>query len=425
MLIRALEKPVSTEAARGEAQFRPSDARLLSVGVLVDLERGVRAGGHVKCWERLAEAAARSTEPLDLTVYMQGRADAMEHLAPHSRIMYLRPAFSTRTLPFLAGIPDHTDLALIHPRLLRRLLSHDVIHTTDAYFAFTRTARLATRLRRIGLVNSVHSAVPAYTRIYAEAIFRRWGMAGRILNGRLGMPARLENYMERRLANHIAHCHASLETDRPNVRGLRRGIDAVRFSPARRDRPRLSATFGIGPDRIVLVFAGRLEDGKDVMVAGHAARILLDRGFPIHAVFAGDGRRRADLAELLGAHATLPGAVAQDDLAWVYASSDMFVFPSAIEVLPNVVLEAKASGLPVMVAPGGGGRFVRESGVDGVVVTERAPSAWADAIAALVEGPERRAAIGRAARGDIERFHPSWDTVLAEDLLPVWRAAAP
>lgn len=423
VLIRALEKQASAEAVRGKAQVAPSDARFLSIGVLVDLERNLRAGGHIKCWERLAEAAARSAEPLDFTVYMQGRVDQTEHLAPNSRIVTLRPTFSTRSLPFLAGIPDHTDLAPIHPRLLRRLLLHDVIHTTDAYFAYSRTARLAARLRRIGLVNSVHSAVPAYTRIYSEAIFRRWGMVGRILNG-LDLPGRLERHMEARLASHVARCHASLETDRPNARGMRRGIDTARFSPFRRDRDRLCTAFGVAPDRAVLLFAGRLEDGKNVMVAAQAVRMLIDRGLAVHAIFAGEGRRRTDVAALLGSNASLPGTVSQEDLAWLYASSDVFVFPSAIEVLPNVVLEAKASGLPVVVTPGGGGRFVRVPGVDGVVVMNDSPQAWADALAALVSAPSDRIAIGRAARSDIERFQPSWDTVLAEDLLPVWRAAA-
>lgn len=422
VLARASEKPASIVAVRGKAQFEPSDARFLSIGVLVDLERSVHGGGHVKCWERLAEAATRSPEPLDLTVYMQG-PPRVEHLGPQSRIVTLRPVFSTRTLGFLKRIPDHTDLAPVNPRLLRHLMLHDVLHTTDAYFAFTRTARLAARLRPIALVNSVHSAVPAYTRIYSEAVFRRWGLVGRALNGPLHMPERLERCMQARLSNHILHCRASLEADRPNARGLRRGIDLARFSPARRDRHRLQNAFGIACDRLVLLFAGRLEDGKNVMVAAQAIRLLLDRGLPVHAIFAGAGRRHSDIAALLGPNVSLPGAVDQDDLAWLYASSDVFVFPSTIEVLPNVVLEAKASGLPVVVARDGGGRFVRQHGADGVIVADGMSSAWAEVIAALLAAPARRLAIGSAARNDIERFQPSWDTVLAEDLLPVWRAA--
>ncbi len=393
----------------------------MSVGVLVDLERGAKAGGHVKCWERLAESAARSPARIDLTVYFEGAEIRAEIVAPHVRLVEIPPAFGTRRVPFLSAIPDHTDLALLHPRLLRRLLRHDVLHTTDAFFAQARTARLAARLGGAALVNSLHTDTPAYTRIYAAAIIRRLcgeGTLGRLLVERWRVPERVEARMARQLARHVARCHASLDRA-----ALRRGVDTHRFAPARRDRARLAREMGIGEDRLVLAFAGRLEDGKGVMTLARAARLLLDRGLPVHAVFAGEGRRRTEIASLLGVHASLPGAVEQERLAWLYASADLFVFPSAIEISPNVVLEAKASGLPVVVAPEGGGRFVRESGVDGFVVEDAREAAWADAVARLSEAPARRAAIGRAARAEVERNHPSWDTVFAEDLLPAWRRA--
>jgi glycosyltransferase involved in cell wall biosynthesis len=88
-----------------------------------------------------------------------------------------------------------------------------------------------------------------------------------------------------------------------------------------------------------------------------------------------------------------------------------------------VVLEAKASGLPVVVAPEGGGVFVHEPGVDGVVVAEHGPAAWADALAALIADPSRRRALAAAGLADIAGCHPSWDQVLSEDLLPVWQSA--
>jgi glycosyltransferase involved in cell wall biosynthesis len=301
-------------------------------------------------------------------------------------------------------------------------MRHDVLHTTDGFFAQARTARWARRLGGAALVNSIHTDTPSYTRIYGETIISRMFGAGglaRFLISRCRLPQRLEAGMVMKLAHHVAQCHASLDRA-----ALRRGIDTHRFNTVRRDRARLAYAHGIAEDRIVLVFAGRLEDGKGVMTLARAARLLLDRGFPVDVIFAGEGRRRADIAAHLGPRAHLLGAVPQEELAWLYASADLFVFPSAIEVSPNVVLEAKASGLPVVVAPEGGGRFVRESGVDGLVVHGTSDEAWADAIAHLVGDPARRSAISRAARQDIERGHPSWDAVFAEDLLPVWRRAA-
>ena len=204
---------------------------------------------------------------------------------------------------------------------------------------------------------------------------------------------------------------------------LRRGIDTTLFSPRRRDRARLAETYGVAPDRLVLLFVGRVDIGKASMTFADAVRALLDRGLPVHAIVAGTGNQADAVKARLGANVTMAGAVPQRELASLYASADLLVFPSRIEIAPNVVLEAKASGLPVVVAPQGGGVFVHQPGIDGVVVDDPSPAAWTDAIAALIADPARRQARAAAALDDITRRHPSWDQVLAEDLLPVWQSA--
>jgi glycosyltransferase involved in cell wall biosynthesis len=114
----------------------------------------------------------------------------------------------------------------------------------------------------------------------------------------------------------------------------------------------------------------------------------------------------------------------QDELAVLYASSDLFVFPSPLEIAPNVVVEAKASGLPVVVAPRGGGIFVRQPGADGIVVSTPSPDAWAEAIAMLARDAPQRAALASAGLRDVAVHHPSWDEVFHEDVMPVWQRAA-
>jgi glycosyltransferase involved in cell wall biosynthesis len=110
-------------------------------------------------------------------------------------------------------------------------------------------------------------------------------------------------------------------------------------------------------------------------------------------------------------------------MAWLYASADLFVFPSRVEVSPNVVLEAKASGLPVIVAAQGGGIFVSVPGEDGIVVHDHTVGAWADAIESLLADPSRRQALASAGYQDVVRHRPDWDQVFEEDLVPVWEAA--
>ena len=414
-----------------------SDGVPLRVAVLVDLERSPQAGGHVKSWERLAEAAARSNANLDLTVHFEGEAETCEVLAPHVRLMTHRPVFSTRRLAMLGVIADHTDLAPLHPRLLRLLADADVIHTTDAYFAYARTARRAARRTGAAMTTSLHTDTPGYTEVYAERVMRRifgYGLAGRLVVERARLAERCAEMMRGRLARHARECDWVLVGSDGQMDGiwsefagrvgrLRRGIDSALFSPKRRDRSKLQARYGIPPDRFVVLAVGRIDVGKSAMVFAAAVRQAIDRGLPVHAVMAGIGQQSGAVRALLGPHVSLPGVLAQAELADLYASSDLLLFPSRYEVAPNVVLEAKASGLPVVVAPEGGGVMVREPGRDGIVIAAHEPAAWADAIAALIADPARRRALAAAGLDDVARHHASWDAVLAEDLLPVWRSA--
>ncbi|MBX6320903.1 MAG: glycosyltransferase [Rhodospirillaceae bacterium] len=422
---------------RDEPSWAPAELRWpLRVGVLIDLEWSPRAGGHVKSWERLAEAATRLPDLVDLTIHLQGRAGRVCIFANNVRFATHRPVFSTAMLLARSSVPDHTDLAPLHPGLLNRLWRYDVIHTTDAHFAYARTARLAARLWNTALVHSVHTETSGYTRLYSEMLLQRLpAVLGRPLIDKLHLPDRLANRMTRRLQHHLAACDKVLLSARgdparlglpaagPRIGLLRRGIDKDAFNPKHRDRTRLEATYGVPPERAVLMFAGRIEHGKSVMTLAAAARRLLDRGLNLAVVMAGDGSERDSVLKLLGDRAVLPGTVDPKTLAWLYASSDLFVFPSRIEESPNVVLEAKACGVPVLVAPGGGDVFVAKTGADGIIVADPSPESWATAIGELLGSPARRAALAEAARADVVNNRPSWDDVLAEDLIPVWQAA--
>jgi len=410
------------------------------VGVLVDLERHAGAGGHVKCWDRFAEAARDFPDDLDLTIHVQGRRPCFTDLAPHVRFVALPPVLSTARLVGANGAPDATDIAPLHPGLLRWLGHYDVIHTTDGLFASARTARFYSWLTGRPLVTSMHTDAAAFARAYAREPISRLvgsGRLARLLLDRYRLPDRLGRAMDRATARHLRRSRwvfvsgqnapaSANDVDRINHSVLRRGIDKMAFHPIKRDRDGLAAAFGVRTDVPLIVFAGRVDSGKRAMTVALVARHLLDRGHDLAVIFAGNGDQRGAIRDLLGAKAVCPGALGQVNLARIYASADVFVFPSRIEITPNVVLEAKASGTPVIVAggPGGGAVHVRTPGVDGVVMDSESPEIWADAIADLFADDGRRIAMAQAARVDIERNHPSWHDVLAEDLLPVWTRVA-
>jgi glycosyltransferase involved in cell wall biosynthesis len=410
----------------------------LRVAVLVDLHWGADSGGHVRCWERLAEAACEFGDALDLTVYFTGAAPACRRLSDTVRYRIEAPIFSTSRLGFLAHLPDHTDLAPRHPRLARELLSYDLIHTTDAYFAYARTAAAVARRAGIPLVNSVHTNTPEYARLFtAETVERLFGRgaAARFLVERLLVAERVERRMRRQLAGHQRRCAFAL-VSRPNqlaaVHGmlggraglLRRGIDRVAFHPARRDRAWLMADYGIPQGRFIVLAAGRLNRCKNVQLVAEAIELLVGRGVDAHLICAGDGDERRRIAARLGPRATCPGVVEPQELARLYAAADLFALPSRIEESSNVLFEALASGLPVLVARESGmGRAVRD-GITGLVLPGDDASPWADAVAGLAANHRRRNAMADAARDYAESALPTWREVLAEDLLPIWEGAA-
>ena len=416
----------------------PSPCRKLRVAVLVDLMLSASAGGHVKCWERLAGAALGFADVLDLTIYFMGKERETRIIGDNVRFVLEPPVFSTARMPFLSHVPDHTDLAPWHGRLARALGGHDVIHTTDAYFAYAHTAMHAARRRGTPLVTSVHTNTPQYARIFTTQTVERLcgkGPASRFLVERLGVARYAERRMLRQLAQHQSAC-AGVLVSRPEqiapaqeathgpVTLLRRGVDRAFFSPAKLDRAWLADRYGIARDRIVVLFAGRINRSKNVMLLADALAELVAGGAPLHLFCAGDGEQRATVQARLGAHVTCPGMLDPETLARVYASADLFAFPSPVEECANVVLEALASGLPVLVASESGMGRVVIDGETGFALPSGAGFAWTRYIALLARDHNRRLLMAHRARRYAEQHLPSWAEVLGEDLLPQWQQAA-
>jgi glycosyltransferase involved in cell wall biosynthesis len=411
--------------------------RPLKVAVLVTLERGPGAGGHVKSWERLAEAAASIPDRLTLDLHFLGERHTTDQAASNVRFHTHAARWSTRRLGLDQGA-GHTDLAGFNSSLAAALTGSDVVHATD-FFSFGKTAIAYVRRGQCGLTASVQTDVPRFTRIYAGDIIRR--MLGRTVGGVLvdhfGLPARIAAGQQRGIDRRLVRCdrlllskpedRERLSTLMPSdhIRLFRRGIDRTRFDASHRNRAALREKFGIPEDRVVLLFAGRVDDSKSAPLMAEAAKRLVDEGLDIHALVVGEGQDRSRVSKLLRDRASTPGNLPQAELAWIYASADVFVFPSTTEVSPNVVLEAKASGLPVVVAQEhGGGQFVARSGEDGVVLAARDAGSWTAAIRPLVVDPAERARIGKAARRWVEHDWPDWCEVLERDLLAAWHEAA-
>jgi glycosyltransferase involved in cell wall biosynthesis len=152
-------------------------------------------------------------------------------------------------------------------------------------------------------------------------------------------------------------CHATL-TPSPDLREdlaaqrferlhvVGRGVDTQRFRPERRS-PLLRAQWGAGEDSTVLLCVGRLAAEKNLFLLVDAYERLRAVQPAAKLVFVGDGPLRAQLAARCP-DAIFAGVRRGEELAAHYASADLFAFPSLTETFGNVVLEALASGLPVV-----------------------------------------------------------------------------
>jgi glycosyltransferase involved in cell wall biosynthesis len=137
-------------------------------------------------------------------------------------------------------------------------------------------------------------------------------------------------------------------TGRP-VLPMHRGVDTVAFSPSHRRRENCD---------FVLGFAGRLRPEKNVRFLVELEQALIAAGHTRYRfLICGDGSERPWLQSNLQ-RAIFTGVLRGPGLSRAYANMDLFVFPSKTDTYGNVVQEAMASGVPAVVTPGGGPKFL-------------------------------------------------------------------
>jgi glycosyltransferase involved in cell wall biosynthesis/predicted metal-dependent phosphoesterase TrpH len=173
-----------------------------------------------------------------------------------------------------------------------------------------------------------------------------------------------------------------------------RGVDTSRFDPSLRMRPRL----GEGPgdaDTVDVLYAGRITNEKGVELLADAFLAAQARAPQLRLVLAGGGPEESYLRERLGENACFLGWLEGEALARAYANADLFLFPSATDTFGQVVLEAQASGLPVVAVAAGGPLSLLENRVSGLLC-ESAPDGLATAMLELIDSPLLRERLVRS-----------------------------
>lgn len=188
------------------------------------------------------------------------------------------------------------------------------------------------------------------------------------------------------------------------VTTIRNGVDLTRFSSSSRSVAR--ETLGVPAEALVFGTVGRLVPVKDhatlLQAFAHVSRDRIDALLLV----SGEGPLRAPLlarARELGVDDRVRFLGHRQDVETVLAALDVFVLSSVSEGLSNTILEAMASGLPVVATRVGGADELVLDGETGLLVPPAAPDAMAAALRQLVANERGRRSMGTAARDRAER----------------------
>jgi len=293
------------------------------------------------------------------------------------------------------------------PQRIRDLVNRirpDVVHAhgykADIYAYF------ALRGSKVPLISTCH------TWYDNDLMVTLYGAADRyILRHFARVIAVSEEVKQQLLAAHVAPAKVQI---------IRNGIDLRSFDEAYSQRAQKQAD-----DSPTVGFVGRLSREKGVDIFLRAATLVLAELPATKFAVIGDGPDRdalAALAKELGIEESLSMPGRRSDMPQVYALLDMLVSASRQEGLPMTILEAMASGLPVVATMVGELPSIIVNGVSGVLVAPEDPEALAEAIKSLLHDPERRRAMSDAARRRIEEEFSA--TRMAKEYLEIYEEAA-
>lgn len=309
-------------------------------------------------------------------------------------------------------IPFYGEMRMYVPRV-RAYLRHavadriDVVHLTTPGPLGLASLHIASRLN-VPLIGSFHTDLAAYTAT---------------LSGSPRLGALMREYM-RWLYNRCARVLVPSEDTRRMLAQAKvhqhkislwpRGVDTELFHPSKRSRQRRDA-WHVSERRPAILYVGRVSREKGLDLLPRLQQHLHALGLEHRFIIAGRGPMTSELQTRMW-DTVFTGVMSREAVSDAFASSDVFVFPSRTDTAGNVVLEAQASGLPVVVSGAGGAREQMIAGRTGLICEADDPAEWASAVASIVRDPTRHRAMAEQARA--YALSRRWD----QALLPLYRA---
>ncbi len=285
--------------------------------------------------------------------------------------------------PFYAETRAAPPWPFLVPRL--RAFQPDLIHLFSP-FSLGAMGMIAGSWLRVPMVANYQTDLPAYALNYGFGVL--WSTV-------VGALRYIHNGCHLTLAPSQATAAELRSWGFRRVRLWERGVDTKRFNPARRSerwRERLMA--GRDANRLLVLYVGRIAKEKHLETLHD---IACQPGIALTLV--GGGNYLPEIRRVLAdSDAQFTGYLTGDDLAEAFAAADVFVFPGPTETFGQVVLEAMASGLPVVVPNRGGPQTLVREGQSGFICPVGDSAAFSDRVRQLRDDPALRQQMGCEAR---------------------------
>ncbi len=202
-----------------------------------------------------------------------------------------------------------------------------------------------------------------------------------------------------------------------NTKIFSRGIDSGQFQPEHRSG-QLRRDLGIA-DKLAFLYVGRVSNEKDLDILSSSYHTIHKRfGAKAAMVITGDGPYLEKCRQMFPGDTIFTGFLRGKELAQIYASCDIFVCPSSTETFGNVVLEAMASGIPVIGADAGGVGETIQNGYTGLKFASRNAEDLGKCMAILLEDTKLRAELSK--NGREYAVNRSWNKIF-DGLMETYR----
>jgi glycosyltransferase involved in cell wall biosynthesis len=292
-------------------------------------------------------------------------------------------------------LPEYPDLKLNFPPVLDVIDYFEREGFTSIHASTPGTmgllALFISKLMDIPLSGTYHTDIPQYVRSLTNDAF----LENIAWNYMIWFYNFMEEVMVPSASTRHQLIHRGLVSDK--VRPLPRWVDTNVFTPAKRD-PHLWTRHGLDGS-VKFLYVGRISLEKNVELLSEAFSAFIDSGSAGSLIVVGDGPYRKTMESGLKGYPVLfTGFLTGEALCAAYASSDVFIFPSTTDTFGNVVLEAQASGLPVIVSDEGGPKELMKDGMTGLMIKAHHCHALIDAMHFFVEDRTHIVTMGENAR---------------------------